>query len=438
MNEEFENLKNRLTAADPAKDVASISESVVAAAPMKKPARTPVGKRFRQFAFSGSLLASAGAFAMVVTLAMPQQPLIRMAESGAPNSAPMASGMSVEADSKMMMWPGFVQYEYDAAALSEESGSGRIYQLQLNGSPEEKLQLIANYFGLEGVVRLEEWSTPEYPSYAIGKDSQVAGVSWAGTGNWYYSFWDDSSFKCENKLIELEDGSSYESCEPILTPELVPSEEQMMTQALEVFAVLGMSATKDQLRVNRSEWGGSVNAAVQIDGQDTALEWGLSWDGAGRLSYAFGHFAEVVDRGEFKTVSPKAAAERIKDGRWFGSPATMAYNFGGAPSARTMDLAPAVEPAEGATVSSDEMVGEEPSAPMEPKLVTLKLESSTAALLMIFDRAGGAWLVPGYLLNNDQGWFDSIIALEEGIIELPEPYEVGIMPIEDAPATKQD
>lgn len=437
MNEEFENLKNRLTAADPAKDVESISESVVAAAPMNKPARTPLGKRFRQAAFSGSLLASAGALALVVTLAMPQQPLIRMADSGAPNSAPMAAGMSVESDAKMM-WPGFIQYEYDSTALNDETGSGRIYQLQLNGSAEEKLRLIADYFGLEGEIRLEEWSTPEYPTYAIGKDSPVAGVSWAGTGNWYYSFWDDSSFKCENKLIELEDGSSYESCEPILTPELVPSEEQMKAKALEVFAALGMSANESRLRVYRSEWGGSVNASVQIDGQDTALEWGLNWDGAGRLSYAYGHFAEVVDRGDFKTVSPKEAADRIKDGRWFGSPAAWAYNQAGAPTARTMDLAPAVEPAEGKAETSDTMVGDEPVVPMEPEIVSLKLESATQALLMIFDRSGGAWLVPGYLLNNDQGWFDSIIALEEGIIELPEPYEVGIMPIEEAPATKQD
>jgi hypothetical protein len=37
--------------------------------------------------------------------------------------------------------------------------------------------------------------------------------------------------------------------------------------------------------------------------------------------------------------------------------------------------------------------------------------------------------VPGYLLKNDQGWFDSIISLEDGVIELPEPMEIG---------TKQD
>jgi hypothetical protein len=52
---------------------------------------------------------------------------------------------------------------------------------------------------------------------------------------------------------------------------------------------------------------------------------------------------------------------------------------------------------------------------------------------MIYDKSGGAWLVPGYILKNDQGWFDAVIALVEGVIELPEPYAV-----EPMPETKQD
>jgi hypothetical protein len=39
------------------------------------------------------------------------------------------------------------------------------------------------------------------------------------------------------------------------------------------------------------------------------------------------------------------------------------------------------------------------------------------------------WLVPGYLLFNDQGWFDSIVSLEEGVIQLPEPVDV--MPLQE-------
>ena len=42
-------------------------------------------------------------------------------------------------------------------------------------------------------------------------------------------------------------------------------------------------------------------------------------------------------------------------------------------------------------------------------------------MLSVWDSLGNYWLVPGYLLFNDQSWFDSVISLEEGVIELPEP-----------------
>jgi hypothetical protein len=65
--------------------------------------------------------------------------------------------------------------------------------------------------------------------------------------------------------------------------------------------------------------------------------------------------------------------------------------------------------------------------------VDLKINKSETAMLGVWDAAGGFWLVPGHLLYNDQGWFDSIISLEEGVIELPKYEEVApaIEPAED-------
>jgi hypothetical protein len=61
--------------------------------------------------------------------------------------------------------------------------------------------------------------------------------------------------------------------------------------------------------------------------------------------------------------------------------------------------------------------------------VDLTINKSEAVLVSVVDSAGNMWLVPGYLLFNDQGWFDSIVSLEEGVIQLPEPYDV--MPLEE-------
>jgi hypothetical protein len=68
-------------------------------------------------------------------------------------------------------------------------------------------------------------------------------------------------------------------------------------------------------------------------------------------------------------------------------------------------------------------------APIEPEVITLTVVSAEAALLSIWDAAGDVWLVPGFILVNDQGWWSSIISLIEGVIALPEPSAMDIMPL---------
>jgi hypothetical protein len=442
MNEEFEPLKARIAAADPGRDASIISESTVAAAALGKGVKAPWSKRLRQLTLSGSLLGIAGAFALAISLAVPQQPLIQMASSQGANA--MSAEASVAGDAapgmKMIM-PTWIQYEYDSSELSDATGNGKVYQLVLEGDYKEFLQSLADYFGVEGELREEEWSTKEYPTFAIGVPEKQVGLTWAGTGTFYYNSYDQNSYRCEKRTVEQENGESYETCDPISTPELIPTESQIRTKAAEIFKRFGLSIPSSKIRVDRSEWGASAVGAVQLDGQDTALEWWINYDGAGKLSNIYGHLAKPVARGDFKTVSAKDAADRIKDGRWFGSPPSSVWNqMPAATSARVGAIEPAVDPMPVAPEAgtTDENGEGTTSENVEPKveIIKLKLTSSEPQLLMIYDKSGGAWLVPGYLLKNDQGWFDAIISLEEGVIELPEPMEVGIMPIEENPNTK--
>lgn len=442
MNEEFEPLKARIAAADPGKDASIISESTVAAAALGKGVKAPWSKRLRQLTLSGSLLGTAGAFALAISLAVPQQPLIQMASGQGANA--MSAEASVAGDAapgmKMIM-PTWIQYEYDSSELSDATGNGKVYQLVLDGDYKEFLQSLADYFGVEGELREEEWSTKEYPTFAIGVPEKQVGLTWAGTGTFYYNSYDQNSYRCEKRTVEQENGESYETCDPISTPELIPTESQIRTKAAEIFKRFGLSIPSSKIRVDRSEWGASAVGAVQLDGQDTALEWWINYDGAGKLSNIYGHLAKPVARGDFKTVSAKDAADRIKDGRWFGSPPSSVWNqMPAATSARVGAIEPAVDPMPVAPEAgtTDENGEGTTSENVEPKveIIKLKLTSSEPQLLMIYDKSGGAWLVPGYLLKNDQGWFDAVISLEEGVIELPEPMEVGIMPIEENPNTK--
>jgi hypothetical protein len=304
MNEEFDQLKNRIASADPAKNAALISESTVAAAALSTGAKAPWSKRLRQLTLSGSLLGTAGAFALAVSLALPQQPLIQMASSPAAGAMSAESSVAGAADQGMkMIMPTWIQYEYDSSALSTETGNGQVYQLVLEGDYKSFLQSLSDYFGVEGQLREEEWSTKEYPTYAIGTPEKQVSVTWAGTGTFYFNSYDPNSYRCEKKTVEQENGDSYETCEPISTAELIPSESAIRAEAAKVFKEFGLNIASSKIRVDRSEWGASAVGAVQLNGQDTALEWWLNYDGAGKLSNVYGHLAKPVARGDFKTVS---------------------------------------------------------------------------------------------------------------------------------------
>ena len=74
---------------------------------------------------------------------------------------------------------------------------------------------------------------------------------------------------------------------------------------------------------------------------------------------------------------------------------------------------------------------EEPAPlPTEPEMevVTVTIDEAKPALLLIWDQSGNAWLVPGVALTGADWWWQTVITLVEGVIELPEP--VSIKPID--------
>jgi hypothetical protein len=65
----------------------------------------------------------------------------------------------------------------------------------------------------------------------------------------------------------------------------------------------------------------------------------------------------------------------------------------------------------------EEQNGETDATP-EPVVVTVT--EAHSAVVLIWDKAGNAWLVPGYILIGDQGWLTPVFALEEGVVALPD------------------
>ena len=67
----------------------------------------------------------------------------------------------------------------------------------------------------------------------------------------------------------------------------------------------------------------------------------------------------------------------------------------------------------------------------------MTVEKAEATLLLLWDAEGNAWLVPGYAMQQPEGWWNAVVSLVEGVIALPEPIDPGMIEpgvIEPAPA----
>lgn len=435
-----EELESRLLKADPAKkaNLDVVSAHVLTSAIKSKPKLGLVqnfqllSSQAKRFAVSG-LVSGAAAIAAVAIVLNPTPPvLIQMAASpqAGGENASMASDGSLD---KMTMLP-YASYVYKAGpTLSSESGSGQVYKLVRTGTPESVLANVATAFGVEGSVKKYPDFSEQNPGYFFsnsddpwGMDSENPLVSlwWTGTGSWNYSSPGDISVSSSSCAKTDSEGFCQEWAEVLPTPELLPTRQEAASKALEVFNATGLTVSESDLRIDYSDWGVYISAAFSVEGQPTSIEWYIGWSSTGEISYAGGHSVKAEAVGTFETISAVQAVERLDDWRWFGSAATSYYDKFSSPAADTVSRNDqAIEPGvvEG---------GDEPA----PEPVTLTIVSAEAVLVSIWDAAGDVWLVPGYILVNDQGWWNSVISLIEGVISLPEPATTDIMPMpEPAP-----
>jgi hypothetical protein len=351
------------------------------------------------------------------------------------------------------------------------------------GTPESVALSAAEYFGVEGTVERSQYFDANYPSYFVGSEDGTApgiSVSWSGTGSWWYS--NPAAYPEQECLKQRKVGkgsNAYIECleyEPAVTGKN-PSESETRALAVDFFTALEIPFTESDIVVSVDEWSSYASIALVVDGQSTAVESSISWSGNGEISWAQGNSVEVVRVGEYDTISDAAAVERLADWRWYGS-GPSEYS-GGWPMLRsgaveydsaaplegdsvdpseTTDAEPAPsesetptepvqtestepgeeptsEPTEEPTVEPTEEPTVEPiPLPSEPELPvqTITIDSAQSALLMVWDQSGTVWLVPGVALTGVDMWWQTVITLVEGVIELPEPMDV--MPIDVMPA----
>lgn len=457
-------------------------ELVTSASSRRAPRLINHGRVTRAASVSMAAVAAVAVGSLVIANPFaPRAPLFTAAEGSGMASA---QSSALAEDARIAMW---INYEYLAGdALSTDSGRGSVYQLQRVGTPEQVLRDAAAEFGLTGEPVESAYFDPAYPTYVIGAEDGTAPsltVTWTGTGSWWYN--NPAAYPppvCERVVGEDENGESfeYDDCvQPVISPSLAPSGDEARALAAEVFASTGLEVNVGDVRIVADEWQTMAAASLTVDGVATALEYAMAWSPTGDIAWATGHSIDVVDRGQFDTVSPVTAVERLSDWRWFGaagpdyqggmsilaaesglardagapvgSPDTSVSSPVGepgvtepgitepgttepgepGPSEPTEPADPGTEPVE----PIDPGTGEEPLPvdppfePMpEPETVTVTVDEAEATLLLMWDSEGNAWLVPGFAMPHPDGWFNSIVSLIEGVIELPAPFEGEIMP----------
>jgi hypothetical protein len=440
-------LDQRLKKADPAiKRVApELRESILASA-IAADSKLTLRARFellsqnlRRASLGFAVGGSAAAVAVAVVLTSAPAPLIQLSASmQAPGNARSATAEMDGSADKMMMMP-YINFEYVAGAnLSSETGSGQVFKLVRQSTPEEVLANVAAVFGVEGTIKKYPDFAETNPGYFFGQSDDpwgydgknpVISLWWSGTASWNFS---NPIAYPESKCEQTDaDGNCTAWTEFKPTPELLPTKEEATAKALEVFNATGLDVSASEIRIDSSEWGVSASASMYVDGQPTNVEWYLGWSSTGVLSYAGGHSVSAEAMGTFDTISTLSAVDRLADWRWSGSPSGIFYQRFQPPMMTEpapylkSDGSAAESESSDSSIAIDPMPGEQ----IEPETVTLTVVESESALLSIWDANGEVWLVPGYILVNDQGWFGAVIALIEGVIELPKETEFDIMPL---------
>jgi hypothetical protein len=412
-----------------------------------------------------SAVALLGVGSLVIASSTPPAPLFTAAgSSGGAGNAEMASDAL---SSKMMGW---TQYEYVAGAdLSTEKGRGNVFQLQRVGDPKLAAAKVAAVFGLSSaapVVVTEEGDFATYTVGALDGSAPSITLAWSGTGNWWYnnpaaypmssypssSCAEEGGFASDSPALDSGSSDAGEEVYPvdeeikdclefITVPEAIqsraPGEKDAAVLAADLLTRTGYAVQAEDVQVYVEEWGTTATAYLTVQGVQTSVEYSVSWTQTGEIGWASGHLVQVLDRGQFDTVSEKVGVDRLNDGRWYGS-AGPKYNGNLYWATDTLMGEGTVgydTPAEYEVPASDMTVDKGTLEPgvdgdmsmpvqdwVEPEPVQVTVTTAETTLVLVWDGDGNAWLVPGFAyLNTDGNWWTAVLSVVDGVIALPEP-----------------
>jgi hypothetical protein len=363
------------------------------------------------FSLAGAA-ASVAVAAVVLGGALNPQPTFTL-EMGA--SAPQGSNKSVmgeAADSKLgssSYWGNPNTIDYVAGEeLGTNAGSGSIYEFVNNTTAKELSAAIKRVLKIDGgfVTETYDVETPNGTEKVTYFNLQSGAISvYVSDPNGALSFnysngnaWVMGECVKEESSAEMPDVSYCVENAPVKAE--LPSDNQAIARALELFSGLGFETTAADITLNRAEDSLYAFAPIKVDGKSTGLSWDISWGNSGEVSGVNGYAVDAVKVADVSTISAKDTVKRMSDYRWMASGSAELYQTASTISSR---MSAEVMPTEGKT----------------QKVLVVK---ATETLGIIYDANGKMFSVPAFAMYAENDSYPLVIvSVVDGVIKLPEP-----------------
>lgn len=353
-----------------------------------------------------------------------------------PEAATAMSGDSSTADLRIAPWFGG-RAVFSASGLADDAGSGHAWAF--DAASVFSADTAARVAGVLGVAGDP---VQQYGAWTVGpQDGSGPTVSLQPDGTAGLSYYDPTRdpWSCTASATDQPDaGAAVEggsasgaatldpalvdpalpsvvgpSCEPTAGP--APAGDAATSAVRDVLGSLGVDPDGFQYEVvdTGDARSSAVTAYQVLDGQQTGLTWSVTLVADGVQSL-YGSLAPLVDLGEYPVVGAASAVERLNDPR-FGS-----GSGGVMPLARAEATDGAVAEDSSAAASADPTVPPtaQPGSAIPWSVQQVTITGARLGVTQVAGAEGSALLVPAYALTDADGSTWSVIAVDEGSLDL--------------------
>jgi hypothetical protein len=318
----------------------------------------------------------------------------------------------VAGDSKMgssSYWGNPNTIDYVAGEdLSGDIGTGSIYEFVNNTSAKELSASIKRVLKIDGGFVTETYGveTPNGTEKVTYFNLQSGAVNvYVTDTNGALSFtysngnaWVMGECVKEESSAEMPDVTYCVENAPVKAD--LPTDNEAIARALELFSGLGFETTAADITLNRADDSLYAFAPIKVDGKSTGLSWDIAWGNTGKISSMFGYAVDAVKVADVSTISAKDTVKRMSDYRWIASGSAELYQTSSTISSRMGDT----------------------SASNEDQTQKILVVKATEVLGIIYDANGKMFSVPSFAMYAENDSYPLVyVSVVDGVIKLPEP-----------------